>query len=240
MPISMTQGSNKYYLHYDQVGSLRAVSDINHNVIKEITYDTYGNIISDSNESFKVPFGFAGGLYDEDTKLNRFGYRDYDSYTGKWTAKDPIDFDGGDSNLYGYVLNDLVNFIDPYGLMDVSSGIGVGGGVHIGVIGVNHHIDSEGNQTTCIRVGLGLFIGGGAEGYINSKWNDNNSSDECKKTNSKKESWTLGIGGDFGIGDLKLGGSVGVGPDGGSLTGGVPLANEGVGISGGVEYCYSR
>lgn len=104
MPISMIQDSTKYYLHYNQVGSLRAVSDINHNIIKEIIYDTYGNILTDSNESFKVPFGFAGGLYDEDTKLVRFCYRDYDSYIGKWTAKDPIDFGGGDSNLYGYAI----------------------------------------------------------------------------------------------------------------------------------------
>ena len=63
-----------------------------------------------------MPFGFAGGLYDEDTKLIRFGYRDYDPYTGKWTAKDPILFAGGDSNLYGYVLNDPVNLVDPEGL----------------------------------------------------------------------------------------------------------------------------
>jgi RHS repeat-associated protein len=98
------------------VGSLRAVSDSSNNIIKEITYDTYGNILSDSNDDFKVPFGFAGGLYDNDTELTRFGYRDYDAYTGKWTAKDPIGFDGGDTNLYGYVLGDPVNFIDPMGL----------------------------------------------------------------------------------------------------------------------------
>ena len=112
----MTQGSAKYYLHYDQVGSLRAVSDTSHNIIKEVTYDTFGNILHDTNQNFKIPFGFAGGLYDTDTKLTRFGYRDYDAYTGKWTAKDPIDFSGGDSNLYGYVLGDPVNFIDPEGL----------------------------------------------------------------------------------------------------------------------------
>jgi len=108
-------------LHYDQVGSLRAITDSNHNIIKEITYDTFGNILSDSNEAFKVPFGFAGGLQDNDTGLVRFGYRDYDPFTGKWTAKDPIGFEGGDSNLYGYVLGDPVNFVDPEGLILIAA-----------------------------------------------------------------------------------------------------------------------
>jgi RHS repeat-associated protein len=112
----MTMGSDKYYLHYDQVGSLRAISDNSHHIIKEITYDSFGNILSETNKNFKIPFGFAGGLYDTDTKLTRFGYRDYDAYVGKWTAKDPIGFGGGDSNLYGYVLGDGVNFVDPSGL----------------------------------------------------------------------------------------------------------------------------
>jgi len=75
-----------------------------------------------------VNLGFAGGLYDHDTKLTRFGYRDYDAETGKWTAKDPIRFNGGDINLYGYVLNDPVNFVDSEGLA-VSNTIGVGVGV---------------------------------------------------------------------------------------------------------------
>jgi RHS repeat-associated protein len=116
MPVAMTDNNGtKYYLHYDQVGTLRAVSDAQLNIVKEITYDTFGNILNDTNPSLKVPFGFAGGLYDHDTKLTRFGYRDYDAYTGKWTAKDPIGFSGGDSNLYGYVLGDPVNFVDPTG-----------------------------------------------------------------------------------------------------------------------------
>ena len=118
MPVSMTdKEGNRYYLHYDQVGSLRAVSDSSHNIVKEITYDTYGNIINDTNPSFKVSFGFAGGLYDSDTKLTHFGFREYDAFTGKWTAKDPLLFGGGDSNLYGYVLGDPVDLVDPWGLM---------------------------------------------------------------------------------------------------------------------------
>jgi RHS repeat-associated protein len=63
------------------------------------------------------PFGFAGCLYDEDTKLCHFGAREYDAEVGRWLQKDPILFEGGDSNLYSYVLQDPVNFIDPSGLI---------------------------------------------------------------------------------------------------------------------------
>ena len=63
-----------------------------------------------------IPFAFAGGLHDRDTNLIRFGARAYDPSISRWTAKDPIDFEGGDTNLYGYVANDPVNLIDPFGL----------------------------------------------------------------------------------------------------------------------------
>jgi RHS repeat-associated protein len=68
-----------------------------------------------SIRDFKVPFGFTGGLYDRDTKLIHFGFREYDPFTGRWTAKDPILFAGGDTNLYNYVLGDPVSGIDPEG-----------------------------------------------------------------------------------------------------------------------------
>jgi RHS repeat-associated protein len=98
------------------VGSLRLVADGSGNVVKRISYDSFGNILEDTNPSFTIPFGFAGGLHDRDTGLVRFGYRDYDPEVGRWAAKDPIGFAGGDTDLYGYVLNDPINYIDPYGL----------------------------------------------------------------------------------------------------------------------------
>ena len=52
-----------------------------------------------------LPIGFAGGLTDPDTGLARFGMRDYDPAIGRWTARDPILFKGGQENLYMYCGN---------------------------------------------------------------------------------------------------------------------------------------
>lgn len=46
----------------------------------------------------------------------RFGWRDYDTFTGRWTAPDPIGDRGGDPDWYGYCLDDPVNAADPLGL----------------------------------------------------------------------------------------------------------------------------
>lgn len=115
MPVAMTKGGSTYYLNYDHVGSLRVVADTSGNVVKRIDYDSFGNIINDTAPSFEIPFAFAGGLYDQDTGLVRFGYRDYDPDISRWTAKDPILFGGGDTDLYGYCLNNPINDVDPEG-----------------------------------------------------------------------------------------------------------------------------
>src|SRR5262249_1665378 len=75
--------------------------------------------------------GFAAGLYDQDTKLVRFGARDYDAETGRWTAKDPIRFYEG-VNVYTYVLNDPINLGDPGGLFGQRDIITIGAAVAAG------------------------------------------------------------------------------------------------------------
>jgi len=82
----------------------------------------WGRVTLDTNPGFQ-PFGFAGGLYDRDTGLVRFGARDYDPEVGRWTSKDPVRFRGGDTSLYGYTLGDPINFGDPAGLATFSIGI---------------------------------------------------------------------------------------------------------------------
>ncbi len=116
MPLSVMKEGVRYYLAYNQVGSLILVADASGNVVKKVDYDAFGNILNDTAPAFAIPFGFAGGFHDTDTGLVRFGYRDYNPEIGRWTAKDPILFAGGDTDLYGYVLNDPVNWVDPDGL----------------------------------------------------------------------------------------------------------------------------
>jgi RHS repeat-associated protein len=112
VPDYMVKGGITYRVFSDHLGSVRLVVNTSDgSIAQRIDYDEYGNVTNDTNPGFQ-PFAFAGGLYDQHTKITRFGARDYDAFTGRWTAKDPILFAGGDLNLYGYVMNDPVNLID--------------------------------------------------------------------------------------------------------------------------------
>jgi RHS repeat-associated protein len=115
VPDYIIKGSDRFKVITNHLGSVVAVvNSSTGTVAQQISYDDFGQVLSDSNPGFQ-PFGFAGGLYDPDTKLVRFGARDYDGETGRWLSKDPILFKGGDTNLYGYVLNDPINLVDPKG-----------------------------------------------------------------------------------------------------------------------------
>jgi RHS repeat-associated protein len=103
-----------YRLVKDHLGSVRLVVDeATGAVVQELAYDAWGRVLVDTNPGFQ-PFGFAGGLYDPETGLVRFGARDYDPEVGRWTAKDPVRFEGG-VNLYEYGASDPVNRVDPTG-----------------------------------------------------------------------------------------------------------------------------
>jgi len=111
----------------DHLGSVRlVVNAATGAVVQRMGHDEFGRVLVDTNPGSQ-PFGFAGGLWDPDTGLVRFGARDYDPETGRWTAKDPIDFASRDTNLYAYVGNEPINRIDPTGLVELWPTSGPGG-----------------------------------------------------------------------------------------------------------------
>lgn len=114
VPEYMVRDGQTYRLIADAVGSIRLVVDVaTGQVVQRIDYDPLGAILNDSNPGFQ-PFGFGSGLYDPHTELTRFGARDYDAVSGRWTAPDPLRF-GGSLNLYVHCENDPVNRVDPRG-----------------------------------------------------------------------------------------------------------------------------
>jgi RHS repeat-associated protein len=110
------RGGTRYQVITDRLGSPLLVIDAGTGAVAEaIAYDAWGAVTSDTNPGF-IPIGFAGGLRDVDTGLVRFGAREYDPRTGRWTGPDPIGFTGGDPVLYRYVAGDPVNRTDATGL----------------------------------------------------------------------------------------------------------------------------
>jgi len=116
VPDYVVKGGGTYRIVSDHLGSPRLVINTSDGIIAQrMDFDEFGNVLLDTNPGFQ-PFGFAGGLYDQHTGLVRFGARDYDATTGRWTAKDPIGFKAKQPGLYVYSGNDPINFLDPSGL----------------------------------------------------------------------------------------------------------------------------
>jgi len=116
VPDYIVKTGRTYRIITDHLGSVRLVVDAETGgIAQRLDYDEFGRVTQDSNTGFQ-PFGFAGGLYDHDTGLVRFGFRDYDSGIGRWLSKDPVGLSGG-LHLYVFVGNNPVNYIDPWGLV---------------------------------------------------------------------------------------------------------------------------
>jgi len=114
-PSFLIKGAKTYRILSDERGSVRMVVNIaDGSIAQQLDYDEFGRVLRDTAPGFQ-PFAYAGGLYDSDTGLVRFGARDYSAETGQWAARDPIAFEGGQFSLYAYTDNDPINRFDPSG-----------------------------------------------------------------------------------------------------------------------------
>ncbi len=147
---ALQRGSERFYVATDQLGSPRLVTDAAGVPVKVLSYDGFGQLRADSNPGWELPIGFAGGLQDPTTGLVRFGLRDYDPGTGRWTARDPSVLGGRRANPYAYVGNDPVNLVDASGL--VSWGVTICDGV---CVGAKLALTSKG-LSVCAEAGFGV------------------------------------------------------------------------------------
>jgi RHS repeat-associated protein len=113
-----------YYYHADGLGSITGLSDATGTMVQTYGYDAFGNVTATGGVS--QPFMFTGREYDSETGMYFYRARYYDPAVGRFVTKDPIGFAGGDVNLYTYIQNDPVNYIDPEGSTPLAVAIGGG------------------------------------------------------------------------------------------------------------------
>jgi RHS repeat-associated protein len=106
-------GDTSWYLT-NQLGSVVAIASTSA-VLDQIVYDPFGNIVTQTNATDAVRFGFAGMEFDSTTGLYYDHARYYDAAIGRFVSQDPKGFAAGDTDLYRYVRNSPTDATDPSG-----------------------------------------------------------------------------------------------------------------------------
>ena len=159
------------------IGSIIAITDIQGSTIEQYAYSAFGQMKIYDGSGVEIQssqigniFGFTGREFDAESDLYYYRARYYDPNSGRFLTADPIGFDGGDPNLYGYVLQDPVNFVDPDGeflIVPIIGGALIGAGLELG-----SQLLENGGNFSCVDGGaIGAAaavgaVGGGLLGNI--------------------------------------------------------------------------
>lgn len=86
--LSIRRNLRRWYVVTDHLGSILQVLSEEGDVLKELVYDPWGNIMEDSAPNLNIYLGYKGGLQDSQTQLVHFKGRDYDPMSRRWTSPD--------------------------------------------------------------------------------------------------------------------------------------------------------
>ncbi len=130
----VTSADQSYTYHYNAIGNTIAITDQTGTIINRYAYTPFGRLANEE-ETIQQPFKFVGkyGIMSEPDGLYYMRARYCDAETGRFISEDPIGFAGGDVNLYAYVQNNPVMFIDPSGESIWAPWVGLGAGLASGV-----------------------------------------------------------------------------------------------------------
>jgi RHS repeat-associated protein len=113
-----------YFYHADRLGSVAALSQLNGQVVERYAYDVFGQVtVCDAGGTPRAgnasAYGnavlFTGRWWSATTGLYHYRFRDYSPALGRFLQPDPAGTIDG-MNLYAYVSNNPLNWIDPWGL----------------------------------------------------------------------------------------------------------------------------
>ncbi|MGE4444338.1 MAG: RHS repeat-associated core domain-containing protein [Candidatus Altimarinota bacterium] len=116
----------RYYFHKNHLGSIDGITDNSGDIVIEYEYDSFGNtyvvesgelidISEYSGDTFQNERLYTGREFDFEIGLYYNRARYYSPELGRFISRDPIDI-ADDINLYAYVGNNPVMFVDLMGL----------------------------------------------------------------------------------------------------------------------------
>jgi len=111
--VKMRRDSTDSYYLYDGLGSVRQVTDSAKDVTDSYIYEAFGGLVASSGSTENTR-KFTGEDCDATSSLLYLRARYYDPDVGRFISRDPIGYRGG-INLYGYVGNNPVRWVDPDG-----------------------------------------------------------------------------------------------------------------------------
>ncbi len=134
-PLNMERNGQSFFYQVDNLGSVRKLTDASGVVVNSLDYDSYGRL-ENSVEAVDNPFAYTGREKDAESGLYYYRSRYYDPHVGRFLSQDPIEFSGGDANIYRYVRNDPINRFDPLGLFPVNTeDVGKALAIPVGFVG---------------------------------------------------------------------------------------------------------
>ncbi|MDD5259544.1 MAG: hypothetical protein PHD29_06225 [bacterium] len=114
--------NNTLYYHGDHLGSSSIITDGTGTVVRDISYQPWGNVDSNTEESgantLDPKHKFTGQILDDSTELYYYGARYYDPILRRFISPDTqiLDpYNPQELNRYAYCVNNPLRYTDPSG-----------------------------------------------------------------------------------------------------------------------------
>lgn len=138
-PIAMMKDQNHngtfesneiYFFTKDHLGSIREIIGQDGKLKQRNKYTAYGETTREKNDNevtklLDQPYGYTSRELDQETGFYFYRARYYDPTAGRFLGEDPIGFKGKDFNLYRYVQDNPLKFVDPNGELPLIIVVGV-------------------------------------------------------------------------------------------------------------------